>query len=921
MDGFSDDSLSFYFDYQDVAGGVYIIGVPAPDGSLKSLTVPDRLDGKPVLGIADASDARGVFSGLTGLERVEIPTTIRYIGSRAFCGLPNLSAVYFKADDDSNYDGLPHNAGLCVGERAFSDCPRLSFLNLPGECVEIGSGAFSRCTSLKDFLLPEKLCRLGDDAFAYCESMETLILPDALETIPVGAFAHCVNLRQVMFPINLQEILTSAFQSCGSLVRLRLPDSVSTIEEDAFADCVGLTEATRPSSLTRFGSAFRGCRNLSSKTRREFGISDEDPSVLLVGSVCEVPHIASTVNVAESSLESPAVPAASSSSSAASDVPVAAHGASAAEASSSAVSAGASDSASVAGAFHAVWRAIQGTPARLKLLVGILAGLLVVAACVLSSRTESFDGIEWKRSGKEIIIIGASSAEDTLVVPDTIKGRPVTGVYKYAFAGGVFKKVELPATVRVIGEGAFSDCAYLVAVTTPASLEELGPKAFAGCVSLTEAVLSDKIGTLDKNTFSGCENLRRVKLGNGLKRIGTGAFNGCAKLVDLIVPEGATTIEADAFSGCSKLETLSLPASVTTISGDVPTKEVTIAADEGSAAASWARNAGASVVPAFASRVEWTTVPGRNEIAISGFRADATTPGTKLVIPAHIDGLPTTWISDARVPVAPGVASAGDTTGFYQCLSLEEIVLPPTITSIGSHAFEACENLTSVVFTARPEGASLKLGASAFKGCRNLTSIEIPDGVETIEPNCFAGCEKLSQVRFPSTLRAVGKGAFERCRNLAALELPDSADKLGESAFAECSSLTSVVLPARLEEIDAKLFYFCESLAEVVVPGSVRSIGDFAFRGCRKLEKIELPKGLKRVGQQSFSECSLDYVVLSERLALLGTDAFDTTTRLIVPSAGCIAGQWAEKNHYIWQLASEFESQPGDASAPASEEE
>ena len=41
---------------------------------------------------------------------------------------------------------------------------------------------------------------------------------------------------------------------------------------------------------------------------------------------------------------------------------------------------------------------------------------------------------------------------------------------------------------------------------------------------------------------------------------------------------------------------------------------------------------------------------------------------------------------------------------FYGCQTVEEIVIPSTVASIGNKAFFGCSNLKSLIFTETPEG-------------------------------------------------------------------------------------------------------------------------------------------------------------------------------------------------------------------------
>lgn len=73
---------------------------------------------------------------------------------------------------------------------------------------------------------------------------------------------------------------------------------------------------------------------------------------------------------------------------------------------------------------------------------------------------------------------------------------------------------------------------------------------------------------------------------------------------------------------------------------------------------------------------------------------------------------------------------------FYGCANLKNIVLPNSVTSIGSIAFEFCDSLTTVNIP----NSVISIGGYAFCGCDSLTTIEIGSSVESIGNFAFGYC-------------------------------------------------------------------------------------------------------------------------------------------------------------------------------------
>lgn len=101
-------------------------------------------------------------------------------------------------------------------------------------------------------------------------------------------------------------------------------------------------------------------------------------------------------------------------------------------------------------------------------------------------------------------------------------------------------------------------------------------------------------------------------------------------------------------------------------------------------------------------------------------------------------------------------------SAFEDSISLTDITIPDSVTSIGSYAFSGCSSLESIVLSDN----LTKIGDYAFKGCHSLTSIIIPDKVSTINKGLFKDCFVLQNVKLPNNVRRIYGNAFSNCYNL-----------------------------------------------------------------------------------------------------------------------------------------------------------
>lgn len=86
---------------------------------------------------------------------------------------------------------------------------------------------------------------------------------------------------------------------------------------------------------------------------------------------------------------------------------------------------------------------------------------------------------------------------------------------------------------------------------------------------------------------------------------------------------------------------------------------------------------------------------------------------------------------------------------FKECVRLQSIIIPSSVTSLGNYCFSECSGLTSITI---PSSVT-SLGGWCFSGCSSLTSITIPSSVTSLGYyNCFEDCPKLEKVTFQGKL-------------------------------------------------------------------------------------------------------------------------------------------------------------------------
>ncbi len=204
-----------------------------------------------------------------------------------------------------------------------------------------------------------------------------------------------------------------------------------------------------------------------------------------------------------------------------------------------------------------------------------------------------------------------------------------------------------------------------------------------------------------------------------------------------------------------------------------------------------------------------------------------------------------------NVVIPPTVTTIGY-EAFKNCTKLTAVEIPSSVALIDMRAFEGCSNLASVVIPSSVDSIPMY----AFYGCSSLTSVTIPTSVTSIGYNAFEGCSSLATVNIPNSVTCIWADAFKGCISLATVNIPSSVTTIGWNAFEGCSSLTSIDIPSSVTRIEGYTFSGCSSLTSVNIPSSVSSIEWYAFSGCSSLTTVEIPSSVTTIGNYAFFGCS-----------------------------------------------------------------
>lgn len=99
----------------------------------------------------------------------------------------------------------------------------------------------------------------------------------------------------------------------------------------------------------------------------------------------------------------------------------------------------------------------------------------------------------------------------------------------------------------------------------------------------------------------------------------------------------------------------------------------------------------------------------------------------------------------------------------FENSSIQEIIIPASVTKIGDCAFRNCFNLNTVIFEGNKD---IDFGYGIFMGCDSLIDVRLPDNLKNIPTWMFKNCKSLTSIEIPNTVREIGKDAFYGCESL-----------------------------------------------------------------------------------------------------------------------------------------------------------
>lgn len=253
---------------------------------------------------------------------------------------------------------------------------------------------------------------------------------------------------------------------------------------------------------------------------------------------------------------------------------------------------------------------------------------------------------------------------------------------------------------------------------------------------------------------------------------------------------------------------------------------------------------------------------------------------TDIVIPKEYDSLPINKIDDFA---------------FFNSKNLKSIMLPETIRTIGSNAFNSCISLTTINI---PNNVN-SIGEMAFFECTSLSNINIPSSVNEIGLDAFYNSsglievnetntnyssdtqgnlynknktelihvnKKITKIVIPNTVTKISTHAFYNCQFLSSIYINETINEISPTAFIKCPALINVDNSNTNYFSDKQGVLYNKVLKEIVhvptkstsitIAETITHIGINSFNGCTQLTEVIIPKTITSINMDAFYGCS-----------------------------------------------------------------
>ena len=168
-------------------------------------------------------------------------------------------------------------------------------------------------------------------------------------------------------------------------------------------------------------------------------------------------------------------------------------------------------------------------------------------------------------------------------------------------------------------------------------------------------------------------------------------------------------------------------------------------------------------------------------------------------------------------------------------VTLKKVIIPSTVKQIKANAFNGNTSIEEIEIQTNGDEGVKKIGAFAFANCIKLQSIVLPDTVTEIGDDTFSGCTSLNDVKISKNITQISYEMFRGCKSIKKVEIPEGINKISAGGFRGCESLEEITLPKTLKTIAENVFYNNYRLEKI----NIDKNAEFVFKKGMLMNKNE----------------------------------------------------------------------------------
>lgn len=375
-------------------------------------------------------------------------------------------------------------------------------------------------------------------------------------------------------------------------------------------------------------------------------------------------------------------------------------------------------------------------------------------------------------------------------------------------------QVDVSDKVTFIADYLFYYCTKLSIINLPNTLKKIGNSTFLGCSNLTEVKLPSSLTSIGTYAFCDCPKLSKVNIPSSLTSIGQSAFYGCNLTGNIDIPFGVNAIPYGCFYGCNA--NFTIPSSVKSI-GDYAFYNapsiITI---------------NSSSIPQLGSSTfadkDIILVPKNS---VQKYKEEWSQYKNRIL------GIGTTSMTINDAQAQNGMSILHSKIGEEH---LSEIVTLKVAGTINSYDLMIMRNKMTNLRNLDLSDASIV--ANSYEYYQGYCSVE-----NTLTK--WSLPDDLLSIKLPKTLTNIGKESLCNLKNIAEIEIPASVTEIADNAANGLKNLKVLTFAnnSQCTSIGEKAFYNCSALASISIPAKVTSIGLNAFNGCSSLKELTFEDG------------------------------------------------------------------------------